>query len=213
MSGSDFDRNVFINCPFDAEYQHILQAVLFCLVQFGLNPRIATERSDAGEARIDKILRLIESSRYSIHDLSRCQARAIGEHYRLNMPFELGIDFGCRHYASNRLSTKVILILEEKRYRYQATISDLAGSDIEAHGGNYETAVRRVRNWLTGLGGFKHMGAAYILAEYENFQKWHYVRQLQAGFSEEDIQDYPTVELLRAMHEWTDSGRTRIPTI
>ena len=52
------------------------------------------------------------------------------------------------------------------------------------------------------------MGAAYILAEYENFQKWHYVRQLQAGFSEEDIQDYPTAELLRAMHEWTDRGST-----
>ena len=209
MINSGFDHNVFVNCPLDAEYEHILQAILFCLVQFGLNPRIAAERSDAGEARIDKILRLIESSRYSIHDLSRCQAREKGEHYRLNMPFELGIDFGCRHYGSSQLSRKVILILEEKQYRYQAAISDLAGSDIEAHGGNYETVVRKVRNWLTGQSGFERIGAAYILAEYEHFQKWHYVRQLQAGFSEEDIQDYPTAELLRAMFEWTDRGRPR----
>ena len=151
MVDSDFDHNAFVNCPFDVKYEHILQAILFCLVRFGLKPRIATDRSDAGEARLDKILQLIESSRYSIHDLSRCQASERGEHYRLNMPFELGMDFACRRYGSGLLSTKVILILEEKRYRYQKAISDLAGSDIEAHGGKYETAVRKVRNWLTEL--------------------------------------------------------------
>ena len=97
----------------------------------------------------------IESSRYSIHDLSRCQAIEAGEHYRLNMPFELGIDFGCRRYGNKPLSRKVILILEEQRYRYQAAISDLAGSDIKAHGGKHETAVRKVSNWLAGTGGFK----------------------------------------------------------
>ena len=84
---------------------------------------MAIERSDASETRIHKILKLIASSRYSIHDLSRCQAREAGEHYRLNMPFELGMDFGCRHYGGRPLSTKVILVLEEQPYRYQAAIS------------------------------------------------------------------------------------------
>ena len=209
MVDSDFEHNAFVNCPFDVKYEHILQAILFCLVRFGLKPRIATDRSDAGEARLDKILQLIESSRYSIHDLSRCQASEKGEHYRLNMPFELGMDFACRRYGSGLLSTKVILILEEKRYRYQKAISDLAGSDIEAHGGKYETAVRKVRNWLTGQGGFELIGAARILAEYEDFQEWHYEQQLEAGFSEEDIQDYSTAEFLQAMYEWTDQGRPR----
>ena len=125
------------------------------------------------------------------------------------MPFELGMDFGCRHYGGEPLSRKVILILEEKPYRYQAAISDLAGSDIEAHGGQYEIAVRQVRNWLTGLGGFERVGAARILAEYEDFQEWYYERQIEAGFSEEDIQDYSTAELLHAMFEWTDQGRPR----
>ena len=64
--GDDFHRSVFLNCPLDEDYDHILQAVLFCLVRFGLKPRIATERSDAGEPRILKILDLIQSSRYSI---------------------------------------------------------------------------------------------------------------------------------------------------
>ena len=209
MVDTDFDKSVFVNCPFDKEYEHILQAILFCLVRFGLRPRIASERSDAGESRIEKIMELLESSRYSIHDLSRCQARVAGEHYRLNMPFELGMDFACRHYGGKPFSRKIILILEEEPYRYQAAISDLAGSDIEAHGGEYETAVRKVRNWLTGLGDFESVGAARILAEYEDFQEWYYERQLEAGFSEEDIQDYSTAELLQAMHEWAGQGRPR----
>jgi len=42
------------------------------------------------------------------------------------------------------------------------------------------------------------------LAEYEDFHEWHYERQLEAGFADEDIQDYSTPELLHAMIEWTD---------
>ena len=75
----DFNHNVFVNCPFDPDYAPIMQAVLFCLVRFGFNPRIATEQSNAAEPRIDKICELIRASKYSIHDLSRCQARQAEE--------------------------------------------------------------------------------------------------------------------------------------
>lgn len=113
--GHGFETNVFVNCPFDSEYDRIRQAILFCLIRFGLNPRIATERSDSGETRIEKILELVESSRFSIHDLSRCQARQAGEHYRLNMPFELGIDFGCRRFGPNLSRTKYSLFWKKNR--------------------------------------------------------------------------------------------------
>ena len=113
MTGIPFERAVFINCPFDEAYEPLLQAVLFCVVYLGLSPRLATERSDSGESRLDKISELIESSKYSIHDLSRCQADEAGEHYRLNMPFELGLDYGCRKYFGDALDQKRILILEE----------------------------------------------------------------------------------------------------
>ena len=209
MARVDFETSVFVNCPFDDDYDEILQAILFCRIRFGLTPRIATERSDAGETRLQKIQELIESARFSIHDLSRCQAKEAGEHYRLNMPFELGMDLGCRQYGGKRWARKVILILEEQRYRYQAAISDLAGCDIEAHGGNFQKAVRKVRNWLAGQGGFEKVAAAKILSEYEDFQEWYYERQLEAGFSEDDIQDYPTAELMEAMFEWVETGKPR----
>jgi hypothetical protein len=93
-----FEKCVFINCPFDKDYEGILQAMLFCIVYLGLSPRIATERMNSAEVRLTKLSELIVASKYSIHDLSRCQAEKGGEHYRLNMPFELGLDYGCRRY-------------------------------------------------------------------------------------------------------------------
>ncbi|MEX6506546.1 hypothetical protein [Jiella sp. M17.18] len=199
---SSFENSVFINCPFDDDYSPILQAILFCVVYLGFVPRLATERTDSAENRLEKIRGLIESSRYSIHDLSRCQATVAGEHYRLNMPFELGIDYACRLYFGSGREEKKILILEEKRYRYQAALSDLSGCDIETHEADYQKAVRKVRNWLVSEAGADNLGAALILGKYVDFQEWHYERQLRAGFSEEDIQDYPTKELLDSMLIW-----------
>jgi len=69
-----FDRSVFVNCPFDDEFRPILEAILFCITDCDLFPRVSTERLDA-ENRLDKIVDLIVESRYSIHDLSRVKAR------------------------------------------------------------------------------------------------------------------------------------------
>ncbi len=206
MPRPDYERSVFINCPFDEDYSPLLQAILFCLFYLGFIPRIATEKADSGEVRLEKIKQLIEASRFSIHDLSRCQAKAKGEHYRLNMPFELGLDHGCRQYSADH-HDKRILILEEKPYRYQAALSDLAGCDIQSHGGAFDIAVRKVRGWLASEAGLKADGPARILTAYAAFQAWHYESQLARGFSEQDIQDYPTAELLEAMRDWFVQGR------
>ncbi len=142
-----FDRNVFINCPFDEEYLPLLRPLLFTILYLALNPRIALESLDSGRPRIDKIVELIQESQYAIHDLSRLQAREAGEYFRLNMPFELGIDVGCRLF-SHEGKAKQCLILETERYRYQAAISDLSNSDISAHKNDPQSLVRGVRNWL-----------------------------------------------------------------
>ncbi len=208
MAPPTFDRSVFINCPFDEDYAPILQAILFCIVYLGLQPRLATERIDSGDVRIAKIQDLIENSKYSIHDLSRCQATAAGEHYRLNMPFELGIDYACRRYFGHGRDAKRILVLEEKPYRYQAALSDLAGCDISPHGGDFQKAIRAVRNWLVSEAHVPGVGAQKIINAYTTeFQEWYYERQRANGFSEEDILDYPTSELLAAMQEWVEWGK------
>ena len=106
-----FEQCVFINCPFDKDYEPILQAVLFCVIYLGFTPKIASQSNDSGENRLTRIQHLIEQSKYSIHDLSRCVAAKKGEYFRLNMPFELGVDYGCREYFGNELMIALMLVL------------------------------------------------------------------------------------------------------
>ena len=75
----DFDKNVFINCPFDNAYFPLLKPLLYAIKKIGFNPRISLERNDSGEVRLYKIKELIESSKFGIHDLSRVKAKAKGE--------------------------------------------------------------------------------------------------------------------------------------
>lgn len=207
MATARFERSVFINCPFDSDYAPLLQAMLFTVIDLGLHPRIATESIDSGALRLEKIWLLIENSMLSIHDLSRAQATAPGEFYRLNMPFELGLDYGCRQFGGRGRARKRILILEERPYRYQASLSDLAGCDIQVHGADYQIIMRKVRNWLASEARLAPVGANRIILRYADFQAWHFDRQLERGFSEDDIRDYPTVELMDAMRDWVRLGR------
>ena len=87
-----FEKNVFINCPFDDEYKGLLRALLFSIIDMGFEPRIALESLNSGEARIEKIIKIIQQSQFAIHDLSRIKSKGAGEFYRMNMPFELGLD-------------------------------------------------------------------------------------------------------------------------
>src|SRR4028118_1289376 len=144
----EFNNNVFINCPFDPEYYSLLRPLLFTIVYLGFNPKIALEGSDSGEQRIDKICGLIKKSKYSIHDLSRLKSRKKGEFYRLNMPFELGVDYGCRRFASNYLNGKKFLILEKGAFDYKKALSDISGVDIKNHDNKPAKIVQAIRNWL-----------------------------------------------------------------
>ena len=89
----EFEKNVFINCPFDEDYRQILLGIVFTILYFGYKPRLSSESADSAETRIQKILCLIEESKFGIHDLSRIVSTGKDEHYRMNMPFELGIDY------------------------------------------------------------------------------------------------------------------------
>lgn len=203
---SEFERSVFVNCPFDEEFRPVLEAILFCVIDCGLSPRIATERLDSGEVRLDKIVSLIRACKYSIHDLSRVQAAEAGEFARLNMPFELGVDFGVASSGSRKYSTKRLLVTANEQYKYQAAISDIAGWDIRSHNNEYATAFRAVRDWLAA-NGLKAHPAARIEGHYLGFQEWSYERLLDEGWDERDIQQRATPDVLDSMLTWVEVGR------
>ncbi|MEM9686277.1 MAG: hypothetical protein AAF934_05075 [Bacteroidota bacterium] len=155
---NDYEKNVFINCPFDDKYFDLLQTLVFTIVYFKFNPRISLENSDAGMLRLDKIVNLIMESKYSIHDLSRLQAKSIHEYYRLNMPFELGIDYGLRRFNAE-YSDKRSLILETKKYDYMKAISDINGFDIKNHEDNPVKLVECLRAWFSETVGLRDLNS------------------------------------------------------
>ena len=202
-----FDRNVFVNCPFDDAYLPLLRPILFVILYLGLAPRIALENLDSGRPRIEKIIALIEQSKYAVHDLSRMQAEKAGEYYCLNMPFELGLDVGCRLFKTGRSSEKRCLILEAERYRYQAALSDMSNSDIGAHGNDPVQAAREVRNWLRNEAGLRAPGPALIWDRFNEFMAHNYDQLKADGHSDRDIERLPVAELIGRMQAWVESDR------
>lgn len=202
-----FERSVFVNCPFDDDYASLLQAIAFCIVLLEHFPRFTPENTDNAETRLDRIIQLITESKFGVHDLSRCRAAAVGDYARMNMPFELGLDHACRRFGTGGATQKRILVLENEPYQYQKALSDIAGWDIRPHGNDYAKAVGHVRSWLTSQSTVPAIGLSRILGKYAAFQEWYWERELAAGSSEDDIRQYPTTEVVQAMHEWMASGQ------
>jgi len=145
---ANYERNVFINCPFDDEYKSLFYAIVFAVNDLGFKVKCAKDESNAGKSRIEKIRDLIAECKFSIHDISRVDLDSVNKLPRFNMPFELGLDLGCRQYGKSYHQGKVVLVLETEQYRYQKYISDLAGCDPVAHHDCEEDVIDHVRNWL-----------------------------------------------------------------
>ena len=161
--------DVFINCPFDDDYAPIFQALIFTIYACGFRPRSALELDDGGQTRIEKLFRIIEQCRYGIHDLSRTELDAQNQLPRFNMPLELGMFLGAKHYGDDAQRDKRVLILDVEQYRYQRFISDLAGVDIHEHRGDRVRAARETRNWLANVSRRKLDSAERIAQLLQSF--------------------------------------------
>jgi hypothetical protein len=54
MRREEYEQNVFINCPFDAEYAPIFEAIVFAVNDAGFRPKCARERLDSSQVRVQK---------------------------------------------------------------------------------------------------------------------------------------------------------------
>jgi hypothetical protein len=198
-----FEKNVFINCPFDSEYHSLLRPLLFTVIYLGFNPKVALESSDSGELRINKICHLIRESRYSIHDLSRLQSSKPKEFYRLNMPFELGIEYGCRQFGPGYLRTKRCLILEKDRFNYIKALSDLSGVDIKSHDDKPSGVIREVRNWFVETVGLRGVESPQVIwYKFNDFMTDFYTERLAEESSDEDLSMMPLPEFTTFIRDW-----------
>jgi hypothetical protein len=200
---NQFDKNVFINCPFDFKYKNIIKAILFTLVYCDLEPRIAAGSLDSLELRLPKIKKLIEESKYSIHDISRMRASKKGEYARFNMPFELGLNYGFRVYGGKNASGNKSLIFSTKRYNYARAVSDLAGIDIKAHHDDPEEVVRGLRNWIRNtLNKTDVLSADNIWLEYLVFSGEFKKLMKEENFSRKEQNRMEPKEYIHYINKW-----------
>lgn len=184
--------SVFINCPFSEDYGDLFGAMTFTLLACGFQPRSALEEGDSGDVRLEKITRLIKVSAFSIHDLSAVELDVSSQLPRFNMPFELGLTLGLRTLQGKHPRHK-LLVLERQRYSYQTFLSDIAGQDIQAHDGDVERMILKVRNWLRTETGRDLPGPRQISADLAKFRSTLPLSCESAGISPEDL---PFPELL-----------------
>ncbi len=141
-------RSVFINCPFDPDYKPLLRAVCFVTMACAYTPRCALDYSDSGVVRFTEIVTMITGCDRSIHDISRVELDRKSRLPRFNMPLELGADLGLRLAGPLLQRRRKSLILDAEAHRYDKTLSDISGMDIEAHANDVREIIRLVRDWL-----------------------------------------------------------------
>jgi len=172
-AGEDYDKSVFINCPFDEAYLPLLHAITFTVRLAGFIPRSALEEDDAGTARLERIYRIIGECRSGIHDISRIEHDGVHGLPRFNMPFECGLFFGAKRYGNTRQRDKRLLVLEREPQQTQKTLSDIAGNDPKPHHGKPEVAIDRVLSFLSGRanGDAALPGPEFVQKLYAEFQR------------------------------------------
>lgn len=166
----DYDVNVFINCPFDDEYEPLFRAMVFTIFSCGFIPQCAKGISNQN-LRFQRIIELIGECRYGLHDLSRIE---IGTMLRNNMPLELGVFIGCMRFGSKFDYEKEYRILDSDAHRYNQHTSDIKADDADYHYNKPPELIARVRDWLAGLPfrdrSYLIPGADWLIERYARFE-------------------------------------------
>jgi hypothetical protein len=127
------------------------------------------DSGNIGEPRLARITRAIFSSRYSIHDLSRCTGECSENLARFNMPLELGMAVARRYMGT--ADDHEWLILVPKSHAYLRFVSDLAAFDPATHDGTVKGVVFAVMPWLaTREGRIPPVTPAQVIAAFSRFR-------------------------------------------
>jgi hypothetical protein len=165
-------KAVFINCPYDSEFESTFDAIFFATVCCGFMPRSALESGTVADSRMQRIVDAIFSSKYSIHDLSRCRGEGSEMLARFNMPLELGIAMARRYMRARQSHRHDWLLLVPEGHGYLKFASDLAGFDPNRYDGQPESAVPKVMSWLaTRPEAVQTPTSRAVLAELPRFQE------------------------------------------
>ena len=125
------------------------------------------------------------------------------------MPFEFGIDYGCRCTAKGYLKRKKFLVLGEKPHDYKKALSDLAGIDASSHMNNPEKVVLALRNWfIESIHSNKATDSATVIwSKFEDFNDDFQARRKSEGFSKADLKSMPVSEYISFIQTWIGNNK------
>jgi hypothetical protein len=132
-------QSVFLNIPYDAQFENLYLAYIAGLTQLGLKINVTLAVPNQG--RLERIIRLIEDSDVSIHDLSRIELSSGIP--RFNMPLELGLALYRSHATKG---WHRVFVFEKTAYRAQRSTSDINGIDLQIHRGTPKGVMVGLRN-------------------------------------------------------------------
>ena len=162
MAKSLKPAEVFLNIPYDKKFNRLFLAYISGITAFGLIPRATLEIATSSR-RLDRILALIQSCQYSIHDLSRVELDPHAPRTpRFNMPFELGLSVAHEKALKNR--THEWFVCETQKFRLPKSLSDLNGTDPFVHGGTIVGVFSELSNMFVRnkrQPSIRHMGLIY----------------------------------------------------
>ena len=151
------NSKLFINCPYDKEYNPLFQILVYFSYLFSHEPCFCSE-DYSSSSRMNKIIQLIKETDIGIHDISRI---TLSDGYpRFNMPFELGMDY---FYSEDVNKQKKLLVLDDSDGTYRKTLSDLNCSDIGAHNKDPKTLINILRNFFISLDNLQNVPSSDIL--------------------------------------------------
>lgn len=164
---TDYHTRVFLNCPFDAKFKPLFDAIVFTIHDLGFQARHALI-DNSTVVRVDRIASEIATSKYSLHDMSRVQL-GMNKLPRFNMPFEAGIAYAV-HAMNPYQRDHHFGILDGVKYQHNASISDLAGLDTKVHENDPTKAIGCVRDFLRRKSALQLPGEAHVAKRYVAFQ-------------------------------------------
>lgn len=146
LPGKDSTK-VFINCPYDKEYEPFFRAIVFGIIANGFKSVCAKEITGGGN-RLNKISQMIYDCGYGIHDISRVDIDKNTGFPRFNMAFELGLFIGCQTFGKGNQRDKDFIVLDKNSYRFRNFLSDISGKDPIGHDDKSDLALHYVNEWL-----------------------------------------------------------------
>ncbi|WP_179016876.1 hypothetical protein [Winogradskyella forsetii] len=116
------------------------------------------------------------------------------------MPFELGIDVGCKTYLRKN---KKYMILEKEPYRFKEVMSDISGQDIFSHNNEPYELVKVIRNWYKTIFPRRDTNSSKVIWDAYNEFNFDFKEQMESeDLNPENIWAIPFNELIEIMQTW-----------